>query len=180
LVYSVSPHLSNVDVLPLKRKELREYILVSPVSTLRLFLSLTCILLVTCLLACLPLIGNSPSCTSSEFTSCQALNLKRLKIDLAPIHPPSSRPYRSFHICPAFCLGSFRGEGSCSLVGGVQTWLASYPSFASVDLVGARPLLAKQPLEESCLHRPALALLGGVASRLLAQPALRAESVFLS
>jgi hypothetical protein len=50
-------------------------------------------------------------------------------------------------------------------------WCASLPSFAYVDLVGDRPLLAKQPLEDSCLHRPALALLGGVASRLLAQPA---------
>jgi hypothetical protein len=59
-------------------------------------------------------------------------------------------------------------------------WLVSCPSLASVDLVGARPLLAKQPLEESCHLRPALALLGGVASRLLAQPTLRSESVFLS
>jgi hypothetical protein len=59
------------------------------VSTLRLFLSLTCILLATCLLACLPLIGNSLSCTSSEFTLCQAFKLKKIKkIDLAPIHPP--------------------------------------------------------------------------------------------
>jgi hypothetical protein len=56
----------------------------------------------------------------------------------------------------------------------------SLPSFASVDLVGARPLSAKQPLEESCLHRLALALLGGVASRLLVQPALRTELVFLT
>jgi hypothetical protein len=38
--------------------------------------------------------------------------------------------------------------------------------------------LAKQPLEGFCLHRSALALLGGIASRLLAQPALRAEPVF--
>jgi hypothetical protein len=37
-------------------------------------------------------------------------------------------------------------------------------------LLGARPLSAN----------PALALLGGVASRLLAQPALRAEPVFLT
>jgi hypothetical protein len=29
-----------------------------------------------------------------------------------------------------------------------------------------------------CPHRPALTLLGGIASRLLAQPALRAEPVF--
>jgi hypothetical protein len=82
------PHLSNIDVLPLKRKELQEYILVSPVSALWLFLSLTCILLVTCLLACLSLVGNSSSCISSEFTLCQAIKLRRLKIDLAPIHPP--------------------------------------------------------------------------------------------
>jgi hypothetical protein len=40
--------------------------------------------------------------------------------------------------------------------------------------------LAKQPLWGFCLHRPALALLGGIASRLLAQPALRAEPVFSS
>jgi hypothetical protein len=53
------------------------------------------------------------------------------------------------------------------------------PSPLSI-LSGARPLSAKQPLEESSLHRPALALLSGVASRLLAQPALRAEPVFLS
>jgi hypothetical protein len=59
-------------------------------------------------------------------------------------------------------------------------WHASLLSFTSIDLVGARPLSVKQPLEESCLHRPALALLGGVASRLLAQPALGAEPVFLS
>jgi hypothetical protein len=57
-------------------------------------------------------------------------------------------------------------------------WCASLPSFASVDLVGARPLSVKELLEESCLHRLALALLGGVASRLLAQPTLRAEPVF--
>jgi hypothetical protein len=51
-VDSMSPHLSNVDVLPLKRKELREYILVSVVSTSRLYRSLACILflLVVCLL----------------------------------------------------------------------------------------------------------------------------------
>jgi hypothetical protein len=53
------------------------------------------------------------------------------------------------------------------------------PSPLSI-LSGAKPLLAKQPLEESCLHRPTLALLGGVASRLLAQPALRAGPVFLT
>jgi hypothetical protein len=70
LVDSVSLHLSNVDVLPFKRKELREYILVSPVSAFRLLLTLTCILLVSCLLACLSLLGNSSSCTSSESLLC--------------------------------------------------------------------------------------------------------------
>jgi hypothetical protein len=83
-------------------------------------------------------------------------------------------------ISSPFCLGSFRGEGSCLLVGGVWTWLTSCPSFISVDLVGARPLSAKRPLEESCHLRPALALLGGVASRLLAQPAFWTEPVFLT
>jgi hypothetical protein len=47
-----------------------------------------------------------------------------------------------------FCLGSFRGEGSCPLIGEDRVWLASRLSPASVDLVGARLLLAKQPLEE--------------------------------
>jgi hypothetical protein len=61
LVDSMSPHLSNVDILPLIRKELWEYILVSPVSAIRLFLSLSCILLASSLLACLSLIGNSLS-----------------------------------------------------------------------------------------------------------------------
>jgi hypothetical protein len=28
-------------------------------------------------------------------------------------------------ICPPFCLGSFRGEGSCPLIGGDWAWLAS-------------------------------------------------------
>jgi hypothetical protein len=40
------------------------------------------------LIACLPLVGNSSSCTSSEFTFVSSLKIeKRLKIDLAPIHP---------------------------------------------------------------------------------------------
>jgi hypothetical protein len=51
-------------------------------------------------------------------------------------------------ICSSFCLGSFRGEGSCPLIGGDRARLASRLSPASVDLVGARLLLAKQPLEE--------------------------------
>jgi hypothetical protein len=98
LVDSVSPHLSNIDVLPLKRKELREYILVSPVSTFRLSHSLTCILLIYIFLACLSLVGNSPSCTSSEFTLCQALKLKKTKNLCSAYSPPSSRPLRSFHL----------------------------------------------------------------------------------
>jgi hypothetical protein len=53
------------------------------------------------------------------------------------------------------------------------------PSPLSI-LSGAEPLSVKQPLEESCPHRPTLALLGGVASRLLAQPAFQAEPVLLS
>jgi hypothetical protein len=57
-------------------------------------------------------------------------------------------------ICPPFFLGSFRGEGSCPLIGGGRAWLTSRLSLASVDLVGARMLSAKQPLEGSCrLHR---------------------------
>jgi hypothetical protein len=56
-------------------------------------------------------------------------------------------------ISSPFCLGSFREEGSCLLVGGVWTWLASCPSFTSVDLVGAGPLSAKWLLEESCRLR---------------------------
>jgi hypothetical protein len=47
-----------------------------------------------------------------------------------------------------FYLRSFRGEGSCPLIGGGQAWLMSRLSPASTDLVGARLLLAKQPLEE--------------------------------
>jgi hypothetical protein len=50
-----------------------------------------------------------------------------------------------------FCLGSFRGEGSCPLIGGDRVWLASGLSPTSVNLVGARLLLAKQLLEE--FHR---------------------------
>jgi hypothetical protein len=96
LVDSVSPHLSNIDVLPLKRKELREYILVSPVTTFRLSRSLTRILLIYILLACLSLIGNSPSCTSSEFTLCQALKSKNIKNYCSAYSPSSSRSYRSF------------------------------------------------------------------------------------
>jgi hypothetical protein len=51
-------------------------------------------------------------------------------------------------ICPLFCLGSFRVEGSCPLIGGDRAWLASRLSPASIDLVRAKLLLAKQPLEE--------------------------------
>jgi hypothetical protein len=90
LVDSVLPHLSNVDVLPLKRKELREYILVSPVSALRSFLTLTCILfaffLLVYLLACH--VGNSPSCTSSEFYFVSSVKFEKVKFCVVPIHPP--------------------------------------------------------------------------------------------
>jgi hypothetical protein len=72
------------------------------------------------------------------------------------------------------------GKASRSLIGWVRLWRLSLPSFASVVLVGASLLSVKQPLEGFCLHRLALALLGGVASRLLAQPALRVEPVFSS
>jgi hypothetical protein len=51
-------------------------------------------------------------------------------------------------ICPPLCLGSFRGGGSCPLVGGDRAWLASRLSPASVDLVEAVPLLVKRLLEE--------------------------------
>jgi hypothetical protein len=82
LVDSMSPHLSNVDVLPLKRKELQKYILVSPVSAFRFFLTLTCILfafsILVYLLACH--IGNSPSCTSSEFYFVSSLKFEKDKI----------------------------------------------------------------------------------------------------
>jgi hypothetical protein len=54
-------------------------------------------------------------------------------------------------LSPSLCLRSFRGEGFCPLIGGGQVWLASRLSPTSVDLVGARLLLAKMPLEE--FHR---------------------------
>jgi hypothetical protein len=90
LVDSVSPHLSNVDVLPLKRNELREYILVSPVSAFRSFLTLTCILFVFSILAYLLacLIGNSPSCTSSEFYFVSSLKFEKGKILCSAYSPP--------------------------------------------------------------------------------------------
>jgi hypothetical protein len=56
-------------------------------------------------------------------------------------------------ISPLLCLGSFRGGGSRPLIGGGRAWLASRLSPASVDLVGARPILAKRPLEEFCRLR---------------------------
>jgi hypothetical protein len=97
----MSPHLSNVDVLPLKRKELQEYILVSPVSTSRLSCTLTCILLVYILLACLSLVGNSPSCTSSKFTLCPVLKLKKFKILFSTYSPPlvaCKDPFSRFYL----------------------------------------------------------------------------------
>jgi hypothetical protein len=42
-----------------------------------------------------------------------------------------------------------------------------------------RPAFGPTTVERLCLHRPAPSLLGGVVSRLLAQPALRTEPVFL-
>jgi hypothetical protein len=96
LVDSVSLYLSNVDVLLLKRKELQEYILVSPVSTPRLFHSLICILHIYLLLVCLSLVGNSPSCTSSESTLCQALKLKKTKNWNNAYSPSSSCPLDPF------------------------------------------------------------------------------------
>jgi hypothetical protein len=90
LVDSVSPHLSNIDVLPLKRKELREYILVSPVFAFRFFLTLTCILfafsILVFLLACH--VVNSPSCTSSEFYSVSSLKFEKGKILCSAYSPP--------------------------------------------------------------------------------------------
>jgi hypothetical protein len=41
--------------------------------------SLNCILLFTCLLAFLSLIGNSSSYRSSEFSLCQAIKFKKIK-----------------------------------------------------------------------------------------------------
>jgi hypothetical protein len=59
---------------------------------------------------------------------------------------PSEQHLRG--ISPLLSLGSFRGGGSCSLIGQARAWLASCLSPACVDLVRARPLLAKWPLEE--------------------------------
>jgi hypothetical protein len=57
-------------------------------------------------------------------------------------------------ISPLLCLGSFRGGGSCPLIGGGRVWLMSCLSPASVDLVGVMLLLVKRPLEEfRCLRR---------------------------
>jgi hypothetical protein len=70
------------------------------------------------------------------------------------------------------------GKGLRSLIGWAWSWRSSLLFCAPDNLVGAVPLLARQPLGEFCLHRPAPALPGGVASRLLAQPVLRTELVF--
>jgi hypothetical protein len=66
------------------------------------------------------------------------------------------------------------------LIGWTWSWRSSLPSSASVALVGASPLSAKQPLVGSCHRHPAPAFHGGIASWLLAQLALQAEPVFLS
>jgi hypothetical protein len=122
---------------------------------------------------------------SSNYMCKCGTNLHELRLRRDPLAPDSWPDSNNFIKCLSppwtgiweayalpFASDPFVGEGSCSLVGGVWTWLASCPSLASVDLVGARPLLAKQSLGESCHLRPALALLGGVASRQLVQPAL--------
>jgi hypothetical protein len=70
------------------------------------------------------------------------------------------------------------GKGLRPLIGWTWSWRSSLLFCAPDGLVGAVPLLARQPLEELCLHRPAPVLLGGVVSRLLAQPALRVVPVF--
>jgi hypothetical protein len=72
------------------------------------------------------------------------------------------------------------GKGSWSLIGWTWSWRSSLLSLASVALVGASPLSAKQPLAGSYLRHPAPAFHGGNASRLLAQPALPAKPVLLS
>jgi hypothetical protein len=83
-------------------------------------------------------------------------------------------------MCPPFASDPFVGKA-------LDRWLVdlgrgsrhAHPSPLSL-LSGARPLSAKLPLEESYLLRSALALLGGVASRLLAQPVLWAEPVLFT
>jgi hypothetical protein len=69
------------------------------------------------------------------------------------------------------------GKDLRPLIGWSWSWRSSLLFCAPDDLVGAAPLLARQPLGEFCLHRPAPVLLGGVVSRLLAQPALQVEPV---
>jgi hypothetical protein len=63
VVIFVVPHLSNVDVLPVTRKKLHEYILVSLVSPRGYFYSLLVSLLAYYLLDCLSLKVNLPSST---------------------------------------------------------------------------------------------------------------------
>jgi hypothetical protein len=60
------------------------------------YLYLACVLLTCFLLACH--LGNSPSCTSSEFISCQALKFEKGKIWCSAYSPPpSSRPLDPFN-----------------------------------------------------------------------------------
>jgi hypothetical protein len=47
------------------------------------------------------------------------------------------------------------GKGLRSLIGWTRSWRLSLLFCAPDGLVGAVPLLARQPLEEFCLHRPA-------------------------
>jgi hypothetical protein len=81
-------------------------------------------------------------------------------------------------ICPPFCLGSYRGEGSL-----IADWLGPVVAFVTPILRLCRscrgqPTFGKTTIGGLLSSSPALALLGGVASRLLAQPALWAEPVF--
>jgi hypothetical protein len=64
--------------------------------------------------------------------------------------PPWTRILEAYAL--PFASDPFVGKAPARwlVVGGVWTWLASCLSLASVNLVGARPLSVKQPLEGSC------------------------------
>jgi hypothetical protein len=84
-------------------------------------------------------------------------------------------------ICPLLCLGSFRGGGSCPLVGGGRAWLASRLSPASVDLVRAVLLLVKQSLEEFChLRRLGLPAVKSPAGYWRSRPFGRSRPLWLN
>jgi hypothetical protein len=81
-------------------------------------------------------------------------------------------------ISSSICLGSHRGEGSSA-----SHWLDVVVALVTLALrpywsCRGCPAFGKTAVGVLCLHRPAPVLLGGVASRLLAQPALRVEPVF--